>query len=246
MLTPLGSRVGNLLYFWLQAHRGRDAGREILVRENDHFGEWPHVWPEVARLSVARPMIGRTDRLLDTPHLHFQHYGVDFTRADVDRFARDCLLSSAFTAEMTEPDAHTLTINVRRGDYYSDPVYRSLYGIDIDAYLRRAVEIASSGRDTRRVVVVSDDADWCATRLAWLSEVGEVHIVRGSPVTHLATLASASNLVLSNSTFSYWGGYLAGAASGCRNVVAPALHVRDVNGGVPWQHYPSWNVEAVD
>lgn len=242
MLTPMTARVGNLLYFWLRAHGEREGGRDVRVRESEYFAEWPSVWPEVARLSIARLEIGRTDRLLGVPPLHFQRYGTDFTRDHLERFIRECLLTSAFTAAMTEPDPSALTINVRRGDYYSDPEFRERYGMDLEGYLRRAVDVGTAPGGVRRVVVVSDDPDWCGEQLVWLREVGPVEIVLGGPLQHLATLASATNLVVSNSTFSYWGGYVAGAVSDTCRVVAPRFHVRDVNNGMPWQHDPRWTV----
>lgn len=240
LLTPMTARVGNLLYFWLRAHRERGHGRDLKVRESEHFGEWPAVWPSVTTLSVPRLDIGRTNRLLPVPPMHFQRFGTDFTQSELERFILDCLLSDAFGAAMRERDPTTLTINVRRGDYYSDPHLRSVYGIDVDAYLRRAVDVLGS-RDLRRVVVVSDDPGWCAEHLDWLRKVGPVEVAPAGPLHHLATLASASNLVLSNSTFSYWGGYLASTLDDGCHVVAPRFHVRDIDEGRPWQHHPSWS-----
>lgn len=242
VLTPMSARVGNLLYFWLRANTERQEGRDVRVRESEHFADWPSVWPEVAALSVARLEIARTDRLLAVPTLHFQRYGTDFTRSQLEGFIHQCLLTSEFTAAMSEPDPSILTVNVRRGDYYSDPEFRERYGIDLEGYLRRAVDVASAPGGVRRVVVVSDDPGWCDDQLTWLREVGPVEISDGGPLRHLAILASATNLVLSNSTFSYWGGYLASAASETCRVVAPRFHVRDVNDGVPWQHDPNWTV----
>lgn len=239
LLTPMTARVGNLLYFWLRAHREREHGRDLKVRESEHFGEWATVWPEMVDLSVRRSDIGRTNRLLAVPPMHFQRFGTDFTRMDLELFIRNCLLTDAFVAAMGERDATTLTINVRRGDYYADDELRSVYGMDIGSYLHSAVDRIGA-RDLRRVVVVSDDPAWCEAHLSWLRDVGPVQVAPVGPLHHLATLASASNLVLSNSTFSYWGGYIASTLDdGCR-VVAPRFHVRDIDGGRPWQHHPSW------
>ncbi|WP_210649292.1 alpha-1,2-fucosyltransferase [Nocardioides sp. SYSU D00065] len=238
------ARVGNLLYFWLQAHRAQQEGRQLRVRESEHFADWAAVWPAVTDLSIPRLSIGRTDRLLPVPPTHFQQFGTDFTRDELRTFVRQCLLTDAFTRVLSEPDPAKLTVNVRRGDYYDDPDLRDRYGFDLAAYLRAAVESVAGSGGIERVVVVSDDPAWCAVELAWLAEVGPVDVRRGTPVHHLATLASASNLVLSNSTFSYWGAYIAGTRSATTRVLAPSFHVRDVDGGAPWQHDPSWEVVA--
>ena len=53
-----------------------------------------------------------------------------------------------------------LTLNVRRGDYYSNPHHRPEFAIDLAAYLRLAVASAlAADGPVRRVHVVSDDPD---------------------------------------------------------------------------------------
>lgn len=242
MLTPFGARVGNLLYFWMRAHIASSSGREVRVREAESTEQWLALWPALNSLNVARAAIRRTDRHLDVPSLHFQQFGVDFTREQLDDFISSFLLSDGLAAIMEAPDPTALTVNVRRGDYYSRPDYRSRYGMDTDAYLRSAVAAHRLVSDIHRVVVVSDDPDWCTDNLHWLREIGPVDVRRESAVQNLATLASATNLILSNSTFSYWGGYLAGSKMTTCHVTVPRFHVADLNGGVAWQHDPSWHV----
>lgn len=242
LLTPLGARVGNLLYFWLQAHRVRAGGGDLRVRTNDHLGDWLEVWPALAALTIERPQIGRTDRLIAVPPLHFQQFGVDYEREELDAFIRECLFSDRLRERMTPPDERRLTINVRRGDYYSVPEYRAMHGMDVEGFLRTAVPVAAAEAPVDEVVVVSDDPAWCRDHLGWLSELGPVRMAGGDALDHLATLASARRLVLANSTFSYWGAYLAGARNDGAQVVAPRFHARGVHGDAAWQHDPTWTV----
>ena len=80
----------------------------------------------------------------------------------------------------------------------------------------------------------SDDPDWCVTHLSDLFADGDVRVM---PSPHdmfqdLAQVSSADNLILANSTFSYWGGYLASSrppGQRPRRVVAPLFFGR---------HYP--------
>lgn len=63
-----------------------------------------------------------------------------------------------------------------------------------------------------QLVIVSDDISWCQALLSWLSRFGEMSYFTGSdPLGHFATLIGARRLVLTNSTFSYWGAYLSAA-----------------------------------
>lgn len=242
MLTPLGARVGNFLYFWLQAHRVGAAGGDLRVRSNDHLDDWLGVWPALAGLTIERPEIGRTDRLVPVPLLHFQEFGVDFTRDELNAFIRECLFSDRLRERLTPADERRLTVNVRRGDYYSVPEYHAMYGMDVEGFLRAAVAVAAAEAPVDDVVVVSDDPVWCRDNLGWLADVGPVRMAGGGALDHLAALASARRLVLANSTFSYWGAYLAGARSDGVRVVAPRFHARGVHGDAAWQHDPSWRV----
>jgi len=64
-----------------------------------------------------------------------------------------------------------------------------------------------------RIILVSDDVDWCRENLGFLSAWGDVGTIPGEHdmFDDLAQLAGGRHLVLANSTFSYWGGYLASA-----------------------------------
>ncbi len=84
-----------------------------------------------------------------------------------------------------------MTVNVRRGDYYSDPVFRGRYSFDIEAYLdvalARAVEMAGP---VDHVLVVSDGIEWCRARLGGLlSRSGAESSTRRSPLPRPATFA---------------------------------------------------------
>lgn len=239
--TPATARVGNLLYFWLQAHVQQAAGRDLKVLHNGHVEAWRPLWPgavEQFDVQIAR----RVDRRLELPERHFQEFGVDFTAEQLRDFVTSYLMTSEFKERMVPPDRSMLVLNVRRGDYYSNPEYRARYAMDIEQYLRQAVDVVCSSATITRVAIVSDDPEWCSINLQWLRELGETSLVTGSPAVHLAVLASASHLVLANSTFSYWGAYLAGARDGNSVIVAPQFHAAHVNGGRAWQLDPAWHV----
>lgn len=98
-------------------------------------------------------------------------------------------------------------VHVRRGDYVSNAKYNAIFGICSEKYYRHGIELLSQALP---VVIVSDD-------VAWATEFAESIGPRLAPITistgtdhfkDLATLAGASELVLSNSTFSWWGAFL--------------------------------------
>ena len=139
-----------------------------------------------------------------------------------------------------------MTVNVRRGDYYSEPHWRELYGFDVAAYVRLAVEGSLRQAPIDIVRVVSDGPDWCREHLAFLREYAEVEFQSPTdgPTENLIQLASADRLILANSTFSYWAAYISNVWHGDNHdrTWAPWFHRRDFLNGGAWQLDPRWSV----
>lgn len=252
LLTPAPVRVGNLLYFWLQAHRRRAAGQEVRAALTANSIEWLDEFALADhRLVVDRPRAW--DRREEHPASFYQGFGTDFTAADLATFIDGVLLRGRFgdrveaLATTRDPGAGPVTVNLRRGDYYSVPAYRARYGFDQVGYVRAAVTELAERAPITGIEVVSDDPDWCLVALRPLAAIAPLRPVIGSPVEHLAALAGSRRLVVTNSTFSYWGGYLSAHRhrhDPAARVVAPRFHARDLADGHAWQLDPRWSIRA--
>lgn len=163
--------------------------------------------------------------------------GRDFLKFEIPRFLDEVLLrGSSFPHRIAQMPQDALVVNVRRGDYYSVPEHRRRYGMDIRGYIRAAVDALPQPLPPR-VILVSDDPAWCREHLGFLREIGPVQTLPGphDMFQDLAQLAAARQLILANSTFSYWGGYLAT----CRppgerpeRIIAPLFFTRQYDDGV--------------
>ena len=92
--------------------------------------------------------------------------------------------------------------------------------------------LAGAGRDTDDLLIISDDAQWCRQELAPLLPTAPRYLQdRRSMFDDLAALVSSRSLVLANSTFSYWGSYLARALHEDHLAIAPPYHQRVAGGG---------------
>jgi hypothetical protein len=239
-----GQGFANLLYLWMAAAGRHERGEDVLVRHADAMEPWLPVLPRLRELTVDEARI----RFRDRRDLGwYQTFATDFTRADLETFVRSYLLGSPLLGDGAGYDDRQLVVNVRRGDYYSDPGFRGKYSFDVAEYLRVAVPggIAADGAvDT--LLVVSDDPDWCRLKLGFLSEYAArvEHLEAGLPHEHFRALASSRRLVLANSTFSYWGAYVSNVVHGDNHqqVWAPWFHRRDIDGGRAWQLDPQWSV----
>ena len=113
-----------------------------------------------------------------------------------------------------------VVLHVRRGDYLTKPDCHPVLPV---AYYRAALE--ATGVPTRTVHakivhVVSDDPEWCRANLTPATLDGwTVRVEGGSEIDHLWTMIRARYLVTANSSFSWWGAYLARAD---QQVYAPA------------------------
>lgn len=219
LLPPDGTRFGNLLYLWLQAQVVRAAGTPAFVLATPVMRSWLEAFPALQELTIEQEELRFHDaRVWDGAREFYQRFGIDFTRDQLHAFVRD-RLAGPLAREETRP----LVVNVRRGDYYSVPAFRRLYGMDVVDYVRRARSRIDGARET---LVVSDDIPWCREHLGpMLTSAGSaVAFAGGGPVADFRAIARAQVLIGTNSTFSYWGGYTSSALVPCAQVIMPSFH----------------------
>jgi len=235
--TPVaGPRFGNWLYLWLGAHRRTASGEITRVLEAPGMAPWLEAFPGLAALTLPRAELRFHDRREWDARMTTPHFGVDFSRESLVAFINDVLAPSVVPGP-----ADSLVVNIRRGDYYSSPHFRELYGFDQIGYLRAALE--EVGR-VDRGVVVSDDVAWCRRNIEGVLRryAGEIDFVDSDQVGDFRTIAGAARLIGTNSTFSYWGGYVARALRPAARVVMPRFHARlpGMEGGP--QLDPEWTI----
>ncbi|MBO1756216.1 alpha-1,2-fucosyltransferase [Allobranchiibius sp. CTAmp26] len=232
--------MGNHFYLWQKAILEQAAGRDWRVLVRPEMAHWRSEWPESDPALIDRVDVGFFDRRVMGFH---QAYGDDFTSDQNDRFCTDILLKRLDPRPV--PD-DTVVVNVRRGDYYSDGTFRGNYSFDVREYLAEAMKVARELAPVRHAILVSDDPQWCEIKVTpQLLAVERVSVLTASgPIQALEQLAGAERLILTNSTFSYWGAYLSTAVhrSNHSAVIAPRFHSRAVRGGRAWQLDPRWTV----
>lgn len=107
----------------------------------------------------------------------------------------DALSSEPFTA-----------VHVRRGDYM-DPKVSKIHGLAKNAYFERALQFNELKKGQQRKIYFSDNPDIVSAEFAV-----ELKDFAPNSLSELATIllmARASNIIASNSSFSWWAGYLA-------------------------------------
>ena len=113
-------------------------------------------------------------------------------------------------------------MHIRRGDYVSNPAVSERFGICTDEYY---FESAKKLPLNLPIVIVSDEPAKCGSIVSYLSSLGFQVIARenSSHFSDMSVLVKAKNLVLANSTFSWWGAFLGSS----ENVIAPDVWFND-------------------
>ena len=243
-------RFGNHLYLWAwaHAHQSEEPSPRVLVADRMRY--WIPYFPAAMPWLVEPEdvnLLDQRDHLWADPLAHSGDPR-GFTDASRAAFIRDWLLSAPALASVGTGDLAShdvLTVNVRRGDYYSDPQYRTEFAFDVASYLRLAVESAlSADGPVRRIHVVSDDVDWCRATLTWLPDLASKITFPQpdeGPIDNFRDVCSSRRLVISNSTFSIWGAAVAGTALGDTSVWAPAFFQRRYGPGRCYEYDQQWN-----
>ncbi|MBB5832775.1 alpha-1,2-fucosyltransferase [Brachybacterium aquaticum] len=228
-------RGGNFLYYWMWAAGMDSERRPARVQLQESIQDWLAEFPLAAQLTVAKgevPLL-RTEWVSGRRH----RFGVDFDRSDVTSFSHRLIESSPRFLDRRERlrsliDDGTIVINVRRGDYYQYEHLSSTYGLANELYVPAAVRLAAeAGRGSERFFLVSDDIPWCREHVSPALD-GKVIIDdgRSGPFDDLAALSLARTSVITNSTFSFWGAFLAAATRNDHIGIAPPYHLRDEDG----------------
>lgn len=225
---PEWAGFGNQLFFLLWGATQRWQGRDLVLIRSERSAPWLEHFPLLRdELTVPRAQVRFQDRR-ERPT--WDPMPGRFTPDERDRFIERYLVPSGLFQPAVDD---SLVVNIRRGDYYSDPAVRGRFAFDQIAYLQ---EVMSRVEGVGRIVVVSDDIAWCEERLGFLGETAQVEFPRGSePLHDFGTVASARRLVITNSTFSIWCAYISTYLhrDNHAQIFAPAFGTRP-HRGEPW------------
>lgn len=99
-----------------------------------------------------------------------------------------------------------VAVTVRRGDYLALPDVFAQLG---EEYYGEAIKAFPE----HKFVVFSDDPQWCEQNLAW----ADIVMPCSAPEQDLALISSFKNHIIANSSFGWWGAWLANG----KKVIAP-------------------------
>jgi hypothetical protein len=196
---PFAGHVRSTLgFFTLQAQYTRGNDRAVEHTENSWgYDEHFHALPAAARIRGY----------FQSPRYWRGHESA--IRADLApaRLPRDRDFEALLTA--IESSA-SIAVHVRRGDYLTTE--RELHFVCTEPYYAQALDYIRERVDAGRAFVFSDDPAWCRTRFADNAQVVDLAASRNEPGLDLFLMSRCKHHVISNSTYSWWGAWLAAHA----------------------------------
>jgi len=97
-------------------------------------------------------------------------------------------------------DKRTTSIHVRRGDYVKYPNHHPTQTID---YYKESIQLLEEKTDV--FVIFSDDIEWCKNNIHTNKNI---YIENEKDYIELYLMSLCNNNITSNSSFSWWGGWL--------------------------------------
>ena len=106
-------------------------------------------------------------------------------------------------------NSDSISIHVRRGDYVEAPAF---VNICTDLYYQRAIEKALSYCEKPKVIVFSNDIDFCKKLFETYAKAIEFHYVNNNhgqnSFRDMQLMTFAKINIIANSSFSWWGAWL--------------------------------------
>lgn len=247
IITPGGARWGNLLYFFLRAYIFEQKGKTLRLLYTEHMADLLLYFPGLKKYVIEEKEV-KFYHKKDSSNQFYQVFGEDFVENQLNEFIREHLLSSqfvkAFLNQLPEPDADELTINIRRGDFY-EKGNSSIYGYDQIEFIKHIFDNYFKNKNWKQINILSDDMNWCQDNFKFLEErTHRLHypdLKEDKAISSFLWVAKSKNLVLSNSTFSFWAAYISNDLYQSQdNTFCPIFGSRRIENTDLYQYNPKW------
>lgn len=235
------ARLGNLLYLFLNVDINNKKGNNQFILYTNAMEIWLKRFPELEKFVIREADFKWYDNL-DWRKSYFQNFGEDFDKKQLYEFIETNNLFSNNTPFSSIQNEKTI-INIRRGDFYVDEVKQPSAFDQVD-YVKKAL---SKYPDVLNfpIQIISDDVEWCEKNLSPLfNELGITvdYMYENGPIEDFEAICSAKILILTNSTFSYWGGYICSYKSNEKKVIAPDFGATFYLNSKAIQLHPEWHL----
>lgn len=247
IITPKGARWGNLLYFFLRAYIFEQQGQSLKILYTQHMDDLTTYFPQLKKYIITENQV-KFYHKKDASNNFYQVFNKDFSEQDLNDFIKEYLVSSefakSFLSSFSEPTLNELTINIRRGDFY-EKGNSSIYGYDQTGFIKHIFKNYLNDKKWFRINILSDNMQWCKDNFDFLNEhashLNFPDLNDHKIITSFLWVANSKNLILSNSTFSFWAAYISNYLyKSQKSTYCPIFGSRRIENTDLYQYNPEW------
>jgi hypothetical protein len=113
-----------------------------------------------------------------------------------------------------------VAVHFRGGDYLSDEKTRHIHGVTGFNYFTKGIKMLTSELNINKVVFVTDSPEFLRENLSEFRNLQTTIASSDNIFEDLAVISNSSGVVMSNSSFSWWGAFIANKISNAK-IIAP-------------------------
>lgn len=119
--------------------------------------------------------------------------------------------SKSFSPIFSAPEHDRIVMHLRFGDYKENSATKIKHGLtEIDYYVEAVRILKEKNNDLKNLLIVTDNSSDAKVFVGNSFSDLNVNFQTGlDPISDILAIASSSNIVISNSTFSWWGAFIA-------------------------------------
>jgi hypothetical protein len=149
--------------------------------------------------------------------------------------------SSTFAPIVTNHRLNRILIHLRFGDYSDDPKTKSVHGLTSSSYFKEALAVQGGDSSLQQdVCIVTDDSRLARNFIETIDSRSSFQIISSkNPISDLIDISRSSNVITSNSTFSWWGAWFASKLHGSKVIFPRPWFADPTDPDLPI-YVPSW------
>ena len=154
--------------------------------------------------------------------------------------------SKVFAPLLMSPAIDRTAIHMRYGDYKSNANARAFHGLTHPEYFINGLKHLEKNGASKSVLLLSDEPELALHELKEFGLPKDFRVELGNSenqIQDLTAISSSSSVIASNSSFSWWGSWVAMQRSGA-SIVLPRPWFSPGNRDVPNLYFPKWHVIA--
>lgn len=158
------------------------------------------------------------------------------------KFKKD--LSESYEEYLTKilQSENSTSVHIRRTDYVNHPEYSQKIGALTESYYLNAISLLNKQVDYPTLFIFSDDIEYTKTIFANMKISNECIFIDPkvpNPHDELRLMTNCKHHIISNSTFAWWGAWLANKQEGAKTI-APKSWARSSKYKPPYIQCKSW------